>query len=110
MKLLLDENLSRRLVEALAARYPGSAHVTVCGLEAADDAAVWKYAADNGFTVVTKDTDFHQRCFLYGAPPKVIWIRLGNCSTNDVAQLLADRSAELAAFASDPDAALLVLP
>jgi len=110
VKLLLDENLSRRLVPEISPSFPGSAHVCTCGLETADDGTVWTYAADHGFTIVTKDTDFHQRCFLYGAPPKVVWIRLGNCPTDDVARLLVDRAAEILAFGDEADAALLVLP
>ena len=81
MKLLFDENLSHRLVGQLAAEFPGSTHVRDAGLAAAPDAEVWAYAAANGFVIVSKDTDFQQRALLYGHPPKVIWVRLGNCST-----------------------------
>lgn len=79
------------------------------GLQAADDEAVWKYAASGGFAVVTKDDDFRQRSFLRGPPPQVIWVRLGNCRTSDVEALLRARHADVAAFASDSRAALLVL-
>ncbi|MGH7163190.1 MAG: DUF5615 family PIN-like protein [Planctomycetota bacterium] len=110
MRLLFDENVSRRLVEALARLYPGSMHVTACGLERADDAAVWEYARTNGSAIVTKDTEFHQRSFLYGAPPKVVWIRLGNCTTKRIESLLRARVADVEAFGEDETAALLVLP
>ncbi|MBZ5546083.1 MAG: DUF5615 family PIN-like protein, partial [Acidobacteriia bacterium] len=80
MKLLFDQNLSPRLVQALASVYPDSVHVRDCGLQHADDESVWEFAGRNGFTIVSKDSDFRQRSFLFGFPPKVIWVRLGNCS------------------------------
>ena len=80
MKLLFDENISPRLSEALADIYPGSAHVHRCGLGSADDSAVWQYAKDNGFAIVSKDSDFQERSVLLGAPPKVIWLRATNCT------------------------------
>ena len=83
-RLLFDENLSHFLVDLLAADFPGSAHVRDCGMKGADDADVWRYAAQNGFTIVSKDGDLHQMSLLYGAPPKVIWLRVGNCRTDEV--------------------------
>jgi len=84
VKLLLDQNLAPRLVAALAALYPDSKHVRDVGLAAANDDDVWRYAATGGFTIVSKDADFHERSFVLGPPPKVIWIRRGNCSTTEV--------------------------
>ena len=78
MKLLLDQNLSPRLAHTLAAVYPGTIHVRDAGLAAADAGAVWSYAAEQGLVIVSKDADFHQRSFVFGPPPKVIWIRRGN--------------------------------
>jgi predicted nuclease of predicted toxin-antitoxin system len=109
MKLLFDENLSHRLVAHLAAEFPGSAHVRDVGLAAGSDPAVWAYAAAHGFVIVSKDTDFQQRALLYGSPPKVVWVRLGNCPTSAVAALLRNREADLLAFAADPTASFLVL-
>lgn len=78
-------------------------------LQSADDEAVWHQAADGGFTLVTKDDDFRQRGFVRGAPPKVIWVRLGNCTTDEVEAVLRARHADILAFDADPAAALLVL-
>jgi predicted nuclease of predicted toxin-antitoxin system len=61
-------------------------------------------------TVVTKDGDFNNLAFLFGAPPKIVWIVLGNCSTSDIEFLMRTRQADILAFEADPDAALLVLP
>jgi predicted nuclease of predicted toxin-antitoxin system len=109
VKLLLDENLSPRLTRPLSAIYPGSAHVRDVGLEAADDATVWAYAAQHGFVIISKDADFHQRSFVLGHPPKVVWIRRGNCSTADIEDLVRLHQTELLAFEADADGAFLAL-
>ncbi len=88
MKLLFDENLSPRLVAELSAEFPGSVHVHGVGLGAAPDSTVWEYARDNCFVIVSKDSDFADLSVLYGAPPKIVWIRHGNCSTAAIAALL----------------------
>jgi predicted nuclease of predicted toxin-antitoxin system len=80
------------LVGALSDFYPGSVHVSGAGLAAARDRAIWMYAAANGFVLVTKDEDFHRLSVLHGAPPKVIWIGLGNCSTDDCTGSVSGRS------------------
>lgn len=91
MRLLFDQNLSHRLVSMLEDFYPDSTHVRNVGLAAADDETVWRYATDNGYAICSKDSDFRQRSFLYGAPPKVVWRRLGNCATDEIAKLLRAR-------------------
>lgn len=109
MKLLLDQNLSPRLSSTLAGMFPGSIHVRDVGLQAADDDALWTYAADHGFVIVSKDADFHQRSFVLGHPPKVVWIRRGNCTTIEIEQILRARQPELLAFEQDEQGAFLVL-
>jgi predicted nuclease of predicted toxin-antitoxin system len=74
MKLLFDHNLSFRLVPALGQSFPGSMHVRDLGLSTADDFAIWDYARQNGFAIVSKDSDFFHRSMLLGHPPKVVWI------------------------------------
>lgn len=110
MKLLLDENLSRRLVLALEALYPGSSQVGEIGLERADDDAIWRHAREHGFAIVTKDADFAERGLAEGPPPKVVWIRRGNCSTREIEALLREYRNDLLAFESDTSTALLSLP
>ncbi|MBI3076722.1 MAG: DUF5615 family PIN-like protein [Deltaproteobacteria bacterium] len=73
MKLLFDENLSPRLVQALEPEYPGSAHVRTVGLRGATDEAIWELARQEAYAIGSKDNDFRQLSFLHGAPPKVIW-------------------------------------
>lgn len=110
MKLLFDENLSHYLVGRLAALFPGSVHVRDVGLERADDRAIWAHARANGHAIVSKDEDFAERALLEGPPPKVVWIQLGNCTTAVVDELLRVHSNELLSFATDAEAALIVLP
>lgn len=109
MKLLLDQNLSPRLARTLAAIYPDTTHVRDVGLQAADDDTVWAYAAEHGFVIVSKDADFHQRSFVLGPPPKVVWIRRGNCSTAEIEEILRSRQADLLAFELDEHGAFLAL-
>jgi predicted nuclease of predicted toxin-antitoxin system len=109
MKLLFAENLSPRLVGLLAFEFPGSEHVRNVGLAAAPDPVVWSYAAAQALVIVSKDSDFQHRALLLGHPPKVIWVRLGNCSTAAVAVLLRARQTDLLAFEADPVASLLAL-
>ena len=109
MRLLLDQNLSPRLARALASRFPGSEHVRSVSLERASDSEIWSFAASGGFVIVTKDSDFHQRSFLHGAPPKVVWLRVGNCTTSAIEEILLGASDTLLAFESDPTASFLVL-
>lgn len=99
MKLLFDENLSPLLVEMLADVFPESSHVHRCGLGSSSDAAIWEYAKTNGYSIVTKDSDFAERSVLLGVPPKVIWIRLPNCPSSEIAHLLFIASSAIAQFA-----------
>lgn len=109
VKLLLDQNLAPRLARDVADLYPGSAHVRDLGLQEADDETIWRRAAADGFVIVTKDDDFRQRSFLRGSPPKVLWVRLGNCSTSELASLLRARHADVESFAATAQLAILVL-
>jgi len=86
--LLFDENLAARLVRELTDLYPGCTHIAERGLGGGPDHAIWQHARDHGLIIVSKDEDFQRLSVLYGAPPRVIWIRLGNCSTSDIARLL----------------------
>jgi predicted nuclease of predicted toxin-antitoxin system len=110
MKLLFDQNLSPKLVSALSDIFPSSVHLRTLGLAKASDPTVWGYALENGLTIVSKDEDFHHLSFLRGAPPKVIGINTGNCSTKIVEQLLRDRQRQVEAFGADDTSSFLALP
>jgi predicted nuclease of predicted toxin-antitoxin system len=109
VKLLFDQNLSHRLVAVLGDVYPGSLHVRQVGLEQASDLEVWEYARDHGLVIVSKDSDFHQLSFLHGPPPKAVWLRLGNCTTAEIEQLLRQRQGEVHAFSEAAEEAFLVI-
>lgn len=84
-------------------------HVRDVGLHTARDSEVWAYAAKRGLTIVSKDSGFNNFSFLFGAPPKVVWIRLGNCSTPDAESFLRERREEIVAFLGDTESAILVI-
>ena len=109
MKLLFDENLPPSLVGAVQDQYPGSAHVHNCGLGASDDAMIWEYAKDRDFIIVTKDSDYEQRSILLGAPPKVLWLRTGNCTTRHLTSVLAAHAGQIEAFAGNRKEVILVI-
>jgi predicted nuclease of predicted toxin-antitoxin system len=109
VKLLFDENLSPKLPRRLAELFPDSSHVRDVNLKSAGDPVVWRYAKDNDFTIVSKDSDLHQRSFVLGQPPKLIWVRLGNCSTSALEKLLRSNFGSIVAFHIDAEASFLVL-
>ncbi|MBC8172250.1 MAG: DUF5615 family PIN-like protein [Anaerolineae bacterium] len=109
MRLLLDNNLSPRLVGRLVSLYPGSTHVATSGLDTASDVEVWNYARQEGFCLVTKDADFNDLFASKGFPPKVIWLRLGNCTTAEITVLLHKYHETIVEFAQDESAGLLEL-
>ncbi|MDQ2664689.1 MAG: DUF5615 family PIN-like protein [Gemmatimonadota bacterium] len=109
MKLLFDENLAGRLPRLLADAFPGSVDIVGLGLAGATDRAIWDRAKADGFVLVTKDEDFQRLSVLLGAPPKVIWVRLGNCAPSDVARVLRFRLDQLRAFVDHPDTTFLTL-
>ena len=88
MRLLFDQNLSRKLVNRLADSFPDSSHVQFHSLAEEDDGEIWEFAKAQDFCIVTQDADFADRSRLYGAPPKVVWLRCGNVPTNKVETLL----------------------
>ena len=75
----------------------------------APDRAIWQYAQEHDFVIVSKDEDFHRLSIFHGPPSKVIWIRLGNCSTDDIIRLLKERRSEIETLMPDKHAAFLAL-
>ncbi|MBW4582449.1 MAG: DUF5615 family PIN-like protein [Tildeniella nuda ZEHNDER 1965/U140] len=109
MKLLLDENLSDRIIPTITDLYPGSEHIKTLGLINTDDVVIWEYAKTNGFMIVSKDSDFHQRSLLYGHPPKFIYLRIGNCPTSKIVQILRDNLDTIIQFKASERESLLAL-
>ena len=109
MKLLFDENLSPKLPGLMAPLFPGSRHVRECGMLGQPDEDVWEYARTNGFIIVSKDSDFQQRSLLYGHPPKVVWLRIGNCTRRQLVELITAHEQDIRALDTDPFETVLVL-
>lgn len=109
MKLLLDENLSRRLAPRLSDLFPDSKHVSEVGLLHARDAAIWEFARQNDFALVSADADFYEMAITLGPPPKVIWLRGCDYPTAVAEDLLRGQSIRVADFLGDSERALLIL-
>jgi predicted nuclease of predicted toxin-antitoxin system len=109
LKLLLDENLSRRLVQRLADLFPGSSHVASEGLLQAQDIAIWQYAKSAGFSLVTADTDFYELATTLGPPPKVIWLRNCDYPTAVAEELIRSQAIRIVEFLDDQERAVLIL-
>lgn len=101
MKLLFDQNLSFKLCQLLSDLFPGSSQVRLLGLAEADDRAIWDYAKIHGYVLVTQDADFSEFGALLNAPPKVIWLRVGNRPTRTIEKVLRDHALVIAAFGED---------
>ena len=110
MKLLLDENLSDRIVPLILDLYPDSSHVKSHGLIHTDDVLIWSFAREHDYTIVSKDADFHQRSLVFGHPPNLVYLRIGNCPTRRITQLLRSSYVLLSAFDADADTSILILP
>lgn len=109
MKLLFDQNLSPKLVKRLADLYPESNHVYHLGIDLVPDKEMRAYAGREGYVIVTKDSDFSDLCILLGFPPKVIWIRRGNCSSGDIELILRDHASDVEALERDEVMGILTL-
>jgi len=109
LKLLFDENLAPFLVSVLADIFPQSEHVARIGLGAAPDREVWEYARKHDYTLVSKDSDFHELSLLYGSPPKVIWIRRGNCTTRLIEFILRNKLEDIRTLVDNPESTYLVI-
>jgi predicted nuclease of predicted toxin-antitoxin system len=109
VKLLLDENLSDRIINRIIDLYPDSTHVKTLGFTNTDDAVIWEYAKANDFFIVSKDSDFYQRSLLYGHPPKFIYLRIGNSPTSKIIQVLRDQFDTISQFSNSATESILVL-
>jgi predicted nuclease of predicted toxin-antitoxin system len=98
MKLLFDQNISFRITKKLNSIFPDCKHVSDCGLMNCDDNEIWKYALAHAFSIVTFDADFYDISVMLGHPPKIIWVRIGNMTTNELVKLLIDHQEVITSF------------
>ena len=109
MRLLFDENLSPALPRLLANVFPDSAHLRDRGLLGQPDNVIWEHAREHGFTLVSKDVDFERRSQLYGGPPRLIWLRIGNCSREQLLALIVANVDVIRGLEESMDEAILIL-
>jgi predicted nuclease of predicted toxin-antitoxin system len=109
VRLLIDACISPRVIGRIAPLFASCAHVFECGSISDDDRLIWEYAKSHGFAILTKDSDFMYMSDVFKAPPKVIWLRVGNAGTNAIADLISQRIAEFERFDANPEAALLII-
>ena len=109
MKLLLDENISSKLVKFLTKDFPESTHIDFLQMQGTTDTNIWGYAQAENYIIVSKDNDFRQRSFLFGSPPKVIWLSIGNGGTKIIKELILKNISVIQRFSQDPTEGLLVL-
>lgn len=109
MKLLFDHNLPPLLVSRLADLFPHSQHVFALGFDRASDWEIRDYARQSGYFIVTKDADFSDLCVLLGFPPKIIWIRRGNCSAKALEEILRRHHDDIGALETDAMNGVLTL-
>jgi predicted nuclease of predicted toxin-antitoxin system len=89
MKILLDANISWKLVNTLRPIFGECDHVDLIGIDVpAEDIDIWNYALDNGYIIITKDNDFVDLLELNGFPPKVVLLKTGNNSSQALMELL----------------------
>ncbi len=103
MKLLFDQNISFRVVRELQNYFPEAKQVRELNLENATDRQIWDYAKQNGYTIITFDSDFIDLTVLSGIPPKVIWLRFGNTSTDNLIKILIDNQTLIREFIENPE-------
>ena len=102
MKILIDANISSRLVSRIQLVFPEVEHVKTLGLMTANDFSIFMYARQNGYdAILTLDEDYSNLQLTHGIPPKIIWLRVGNCSTNTLAQIMLANADTIYAFLFD---------
>jgi predicted nuclease of predicted toxin-antitoxin system len=107
LKLLLDQHISYKLVDRLADLYPGTSQVRLLRLEKSTDSDIWYYAKANDFVIVTKDRDIVDLGILRGSPPKIVWLRVGNLSTDAIEEILRSKRPALEELLADSSRTIL---
>lgn len=107
MKLLFDHNISHKLVAKLEDLFPGSTQTRLLNFGRTNDPQIWRFARTYDFVIVSKDRDLAELAVLRGAPPKVIWLRMGNCRTPAIEQALRARYTAIEELVRDSEKVVL---
>lgn len=95
------------MLSRIADIFPNSTHVMIEELDKASDGEVWEFAREYGYTIVTKDSDFNDMAVFKCSPPKVIWIKTGNCRVADIEMILKVNEEIIKLFVDEPESAIL---
>lgn len=106
-KLLFDNNISHRVIPRIADIFPDATHVMTEELDEASDTEVWEFAKQYRYTIVTKDSDFNDMAVFKGTPPKIIWIKIGNCKVSDIEIILKVNEKVIKLFLDEPESAIM---
>ena len=109
MKLLLDENISYKVIPRIIDLYAESRHVFDLGMGKTNDALIWEYGKNNDFIIVSKDSDFREQSILKGHPPKLIYMGLKNCPTSEIVKILRVNFFIINDFNNNPLLSILTL-
>ncbi len=101
--LLFDENISYRVAKRVLHLFPGSKPANRVNLVAKEDPLIWKYAKANGFSIITFDDDYENLSQLNGWPPKVIMLRPGGLTNNEIISMLERNAPAIHDFLLDQD-------
>ena len=103
MKLLFDQNISYRIIKQISDVFPQAQQVIEVGLADRNDSEIWEFARKYDYTIVTFDSDFYDLSVIKGTPPKIIWLRIGNTSTRNIAKVIIDNQYLIKEFIESPD-------
>ncbi len=109
MKLLFDQNISFRILRKIETLFPGSQQTKNLKLDGSSDIDIWEYASRNNYCIVTFDSDFIDISLLRGFPPKIIWLKMGNSSTVNIAEILIKNQTNIIEFLDSAENAYLKL-
>ena len=109
MKLLLDNNLSHKLVSRLSDLFPCSTHVMTEGMDEAEDFQIWEFAKKHEYVIVTKDSDYNELSIFNGHPPKVILLKIGNSKVQAIEEIIRKHVTRLKSFIEKDDLGLVEL-
>lgn len=108
MKLIFDNNISYKIIKKLDLPNTETIHVSNTSLsKPAADVDIWKYAKQNDYTIITFDIDFEELSILQSFPPKVILLKLGNSSTEFIANYLKNNFSVVEEFIANESLGLL---
>ena len=110
MRILLDQNLSPSIKASLQNIFPDALHVQDLGMSEAEDLDVWEYAGERELVIMSKDSNFLHLSARYGHQPKVVWLAVGNCPTEEIVSVVRDHHEDLLAFYNDENEAYMELP